>query len=687
MGLTALAGSAIATVHTQAAEAVSPSNPPVPLTVPDGASGRWSGESAVSRLTGRLDAVGRAHGMTAEQLAHRLRTDRSLKVDANDRLLYVDAALPASEAAVAASAAATPFDPTIDPANALLLHSRPGSNRVIYLDFDGYTVSGTSWANYTGGACTADAYDTDGVPGSFSTSERNNIVSVWRRVAEDYAPFEVDVTTEDPGYDAINRSSSSDTQFGTRLIITYSKSLCPNGQTMYASICSGGCGGIAYVGVFDNTGSNHDYYQPAIVFQNGVTSNPKYVAEAASHEVGHNIGLSHDGTSTTGYYQGQGSWAPIMGVGYYRALSQWSKGEYLGANNTQDDFVVAASNGLSLRTDDFGGTPATAYALSGNPVSIDGVITSASDVDAFSFVASAGPATITAGPVPTSPDLDIRLELRDASGNLVAWSDPASGSTGYDSATGLDASISTTLAAGSYTVSVDGVGWGSPTDTGYSDYGSVGNYRLSVGYTGATGLAPVASISATVTTGTAPLVVGFDGSASTDPEGTALSYQWNFGDGSAASTETSPSHTYSTPGTYTATLTVTDGAGMTGSASTSVVVAAPVRRIDLQSITVTGTRNSSGRSSVTATLAVRDESGLAVSGATVTGRWTYGNSGVNRSATTSASGTATFSLSNLKLIRGTVVSFCMTGLSLSGAVRDTALYSPAGGDCASWIVP
>ena len=57
LGLTALAGSAIATVHTQAAEAVSPSNPPVPLIVPDGASGRWSGESAVSRLTGLLPAA------------------------------------------------------------------------------------------------------------------------------------------------------------------------------------------------------------------------------------------------------------------------------------------------------------------------------------------------------------------------------------------------------------------------------------------------------------------------------------------------------------------------------------------------------------------------------------------------------------------------------------------------------
>ena len=65
--------------------------------------------------------------------------------------------------------------------------------------------------------------------------------------------------------------------------------------------------------------------------------NEKYVAEAASHEAGHNMGLSHDGTSTAAYYGGQGSgatgWAPIMGVGYYKNLSQWSKGEYALANN------------------------------------------------------------------------------------------------------------------------------------------------------------------------------------------------------------------------------------------------------------------------------------------------------------------------------------------------------------------
>ena len=46
--------------------------------------------------------------------------------------------------------------------------------------------------------------------------------------------------------------------------------------------------------------------------------------EAASHEAGHNLGLSHDGTRKTGYYAGHGDWAPIMGVGYYREVSQWS---------------------------------------------------------------------------------------------------------------------------------------------------------------------------------------------------------------------------------------------------------------------------------------------------------------------------------------------------------------------------
>jgi PKD repeat protein len=65
--------------------------------------------------------------------------------------------------------------------------------------------------------------------------------------------------------------------------------------------------------------------------------------------------------------------------------------------------------------------------------------------------------------------------------------------------------------------------------------------------------------------------VGFNGSASNDPDGSIPSYAWNFGDGSAGS-GVAPSHTYAAPGAYTVTLTVTDSGGQTGTASQTVTV-------------------------------------------------------------------------------------------------------------------
>jgi len=55
-------------------------------------------------------------------------------------------------------------------------------------------------------------------------------------------------------------------------------------------------------------------------------------------------------------------------------------------------------------------------------------------------------------------------------------------------------------------------------------------------------------------------VVGFDGTASYDPDGDALTYAWDLGDGSTA-TGAQPTHTYAADGTYTVTLTVTDARG------------------------------------------------------------------------------------------------------------------------------
>ena len=115
------------------------------------------------------------------------------------------------------------------------------------------------------------------------------------------------------------------------------------------------------MGVFDYVGS---YYKPAFVFNKSLVG----AAEAISHEVGHNLGLSHDGvTGGAAYYQGQGSgatgWAPIMGVGYYKQLVQWSKGEYANSNNTQDDIQIIQNNGALLLADDHGNNQASATAL------------------------------------------------------------------------------------------------------------------------------------------------------------------------------------------------------------------------------------------------------------------------------------------------------------------------------------
>jgi PKD repeat protein len=78
---------------------------------------------------------------------------------------------------------------------------------------------------------------------------------------------------------------------------------------------------------------------------------------------------------------------------------------------------------------------------------------------------------------------------------------------------------------------------------------------------------PVARASATPTFGSAPLTVSFNGAASSDPDGDPLTYSWNFGDGSPASTQANPSHTYGPGGPYNARLTVSDGRGGTSTSA------------------------------------------------------------------------------------------------------------------------
>ena len=346
--------------------------------------------------------------------------------------------------------------------NTFLLHSNPSASKTIYLDFDGHLTSGTFWnSNYNSGQdIVTPAYSFEG-DSSFSDVELTRIQYIWERVVEDYLPFEVDVTTEDPGPAALTNSGSPDTQWGVRVAI---------GGSSYDWL-NMAAGGIAFMNSFSWTSDT-----PCFAFQEQLgNGNEKYTAEAVTHEVGHTLGLRHDGTSSVGYYDGHGSgptgWAPIMGVGYYKELTQWSKGEYAGANNFEDDLaIITAGNGFGYRADDHGDSLATASSLNliDTAISAEGIIERTADLDYFSFTTGSGTISLNIDPFYRSPNLDIFANLYDATGSLIATSNLIGA---------LEASFSLDLAAGTYYISVDGIGQGDPA-SGYSDYASLGYYSI-----------------------------------------------------------------------------------------------------------------------------------------------------------------------------------------------------------------
>ena len=86
---------------------------------------------------------------------------------------------------------------------------------------------------------------------------------------------------------------------------------------------------------------------------------------------------------------------------------------------------------------------------------------------------------------------------------------------------------------------------------------------------------PVAIATSDVTGGTAPLTVQFDGSGSYDSDNDLLIHLWDFGDGSATSTEVSPTHEYLNAGIYAARLTIQDPDGASDSQTVTIMVTEP----------------------------------------------------------------------------------------------------------------
>ena len=237
----------------------------------------------------------------------------TIEVDDQGGVFYGDTLLP-DEDNVEGAASGGPTLPADAPAatldDAFLLHSRPGASNVVFIDFDGAIISGTAW---NGSVSQFDAlpYNVEGDASTFSTLERTRIVDIWHRVSEDLAPYDIDVTTEEP--------ASFNSTTGT-ILVTHT--IDANGKIINCTEC----GGVAYVNVFGRS-NYHTYYSPALVFFDKLGGGGEtYISEASSHEFGHNLGLSHDGTSSVSYYAGHGSglvsWAPIMGNSYNNNVTE-----------------------------------------------------------------------------------------------------------------------------------------------------------------------------------------------------------------------------------------------------------------------------------------------------------------------------------------------------------------------------
>ncbi len=360
------------------------------------------------------------------------------KVDINTLVCINYENVPENTSKTSKVAAAAEIAPAL-----LNLQSLPGAAGCVLLDFDGYNMpAGNLWNN--GNAINA-------APSGMSDAA---VQQHWEVVAEDYRPFNVNITTSEAVFNSYPRNRRM------RVVVTPTNTAAP------------GAGGVAYIGSF-----NWDNDVPCWVF---ITSG-KSGGDASAHEIGHTFDLGHDGRTnpSEGYFVGIDgtSWAPIMGAGYYRPVVQWSKGEYNYANNTQDDVATIASAkfGVGYRGDDYGNNIASAanldYNASGAINQKNGVIASEADYDFFTFTTGGGNVSINANTVSRDGNLHLLMRLYNAAGAEIGtyWnSDPFV----------LNASMNVNLPAGKYFVGVDGSGAGNAGYGGYSAYGSIGSYSI-----------------------------------------------------------------------------------------------------------------------------------------------------------------------------------------------------------------
>jgi len=333
------------------------------------------------------------------------------------------------------------------------LSSFPSAKATIFLDFDGQTVTASSWNGGNTLYC---------APTVLTDSE---VTEIFNRVSEDYRPFNINITTDSTVFLAAPLTQR------IRIIVTPTSSWYP------------GVGGVSYTGSFiwgDDT--------PGFVFPDRLAYSTKLIAECCTHESGHTVGLSHQAkysgsctlvsTYNDGVGLGQTSWAPVMGNSYYRNLSGWNNGPTpIGCTSDQDNLsIITSRNGFTYRPDDHSDDPnnSPTEIEAGPAFSADGIITTNSDKDAFKInLPQDGALHLEATPYSVGAenegaDLDVQITLLNAEMKVLKV---------YDPLDKLNVTVDTTLMAGNYYLVVNGAG-----NENTTNYGSLGSYKIAGGF-------------------------------------------------------------------------------------------------------------------------------------------------------------------------------------------------------------
>ncbi len=332
------------------------------------------------------------------------------------------------------------------------LSSLPTASATIFLDFDGHYVTASIWNG--------------GKPLDCAASGMNDaqVTEIFNRVAEDYRPFNVNITTDSTVFLAAPITKR------VRMIVTTT------------SAWYKGVGGVAYTGSFtwgDDT--------PGFIFADRLGPfNTKMVAECCSHESGHTLGLYHQSkydtscvltnTYNTGVGSGESGWAPIMGNSYYKNFTGWNNGPTPGGCAAMQDnlTIITTNNGFTYRADDYSddaNVNPEEIIIANKSFSVNGIISTTTDKDVFEIdlsqngILHLNALPFSVGADESGADLDIKITLLNAQKRPIYV---------YDPNTSLDVSIDTVLASGIYYVVLDGTG-----NSFSSDYGSLGSYTIS----------------------------------------------------------------------------------------------------------------------------------------------------------------------------------------------------------------